>query len=146
MAKQNFLLGKGERLTTDIVIPSGGGPKEAPYTFEEARGRLTPMVADAGRDHAASVGRLDRHGGGNRADPGEQGALFPESPLHRTGPAAARSRVHSAVEHPFAEIKSRMGLFVHTIGIDRATAKVGMANIAFEMKQLSFRERKSAMS
>ena len=47
MAKQNFLLGKGERLTSDIVIRSGGGPKEAPYTFWEARGRLAPMVADA---------------------------------------------------------------------------------------------------
>ena len=47
MAKQNFLLGKGERLTSDIVVKSGGGPKEAPYTFGEARKRLTPMVAEA---------------------------------------------------------------------------------------------------
>jgi len=46
MSKQNFLLGKGERLTTDIVVKSGGGPKEAPYTFNEARDRLAPMVAD----------------------------------------------------------------------------------------------------
>ena len=27
MSKQNFLLGKGERLTDDIVIKGGGGPK-----------------------------------------------------------------------------------------------------------------------
>ncbi len=46
MAKQNFLLGKGERLTSDIVVKSGGGPKEAPYTFHEAQGRLTPMIAE----------------------------------------------------------------------------------------------------
>ena len=44
MAKQNFLLGKGERLTSDIVVKSGGGQKEAPYTFGEAQGRLTPMI------------------------------------------------------------------------------------------------------
>lgn len=59
---------------------------------------------------------------------------------------AARSKVRSTVEHPFAEMKSRMGLFVRTIGIDRATAKIGMANIAFNMKRLVFWERKSAMA
>lgn len=54
---------------------------------------------------------------------------------------AARSKVRSAVEHPFAEQKSRMGLFVRTIGIARAKAKIGMANIAFNMKRLVFLER-----
>ncbi|MDE0410889.1 MAG: S8 family peptidase [Gammaproteobacteria bacterium] len=44
MAQQNFLLGKGERLTADLNMKSGGGPKQAPYTFAEARGRLAPMV------------------------------------------------------------------------------------------------------
>lgn len=44
MAKQNFLLGRGERLTSDVTIKSGGGPKAAPYTFEEARRRLVPML------------------------------------------------------------------------------------------------------
>lgn len=57
---------------------------------------------------------------------------------------AARSKVRSAVEHPFAEIKSRMGLFVRTVGIDRATAKIGMANLAFNMKRFVYWERKSA--
>lgn len=47
MARQNFLLGKGERLTTDIVVKSGGGPKETPYTIAEARDRLAPMVTKA---------------------------------------------------------------------------------------------------
>ena len=45
MAKRNFLLGNGERLTEDISVPSGGGPKEAPYTFNEALGRLSAMVS-----------------------------------------------------------------------------------------------------
>lgn len=44
MPQQNFLLGKGERLTSDIIVRSGGGPKQAPYSFSEARGRLAPMV------------------------------------------------------------------------------------------------------
>ena len=46
MAQKNFLLGKGERLTAEISMKSGGGPKQAPYTFTEARGRLAPMVAN----------------------------------------------------------------------------------------------------
>ena len=41
-------------------------------------------------------------------------------------------------------MKSRMSLFVRTIGIDRATAKIGMVNIAFNMKRLVFWERKGA--
>lgn len=65
-------------------------------------------------------------------------------PAHHERANSARSKVRSAVEHPFAEIKSRMGLFVRTIGVDRATAKIGMANIAFNMKRLVFWERKSA--
>ena len=57
---------------------------------------------------------------------------------------AARSKVRSAVEHPFAEQKSRMGLFVRTIGIARARAKISMANIAFNMKRLAHLERTPA--
>ncbi|MFP5438965.1 MAG: S8 family peptidase [Bacteroidia bacterium] len=44
MSKRNFLLGKGERLTEPVVVPSGGGPKESPYTFYEAKERLQPML------------------------------------------------------------------------------------------------------
>ncbi len=39
-----------------------------------------------------------------------------------------------------------MGLFVRTIGIDRARARIGMANIAVNMKRLLFRERKGAVA
>ena len=66
-------------------------------------------------------------------------------PAHHERANATRSKVRCAVEHPFAEMKSRMGLFVRTIGIDRATARIGMANIAFNMKRLVFWERKAAM-
>lgn len=44
MAKKNFLLGKGERLTEDVRITSGGGEKVSPYTFSEAKRRLQPML------------------------------------------------------------------------------------------------------
>lgn len=37
-----------------------------------------------------------------------------------------------------------MRLFVRTIGIGRAKAKIGLANIAFNMKRLVFLERRAA--
>jgi hypothetical protein len=50
---------------------------------------------------------------------------------------AARSKIRS-VEHVVAEQKSRMGLFIRTIGIARARAKIGRANIAYTMRRLVF--------
>ncbi len=50
MMQMNFLLGKGERLTEDIEIRSGGGPKKQPYTFGEAHKRLMPMLGQAVSD------------------------------------------------------------------------------------------------
>ena len=43
---------------------------------------------------------------------------------------AIKSKVRSGVEHVFAVQKDKMDLFIRTIGIARATAKIGMANIA----------------
>jgi IS5 family transposase len=47
----------------------------------------------------------------------------------------AKSKVRSAVEHVFARQKGPMGLFVRTIGIARATVKIGLANITYNMKR-----------
>lgn len=53
MTKRNFLLGKGERLVEDVAGVRGGGPKHHPYTFQQARTRLAPMLNRAirGIDH-----------------------------------------------------------------------------------------------
>lgn len=42
--RTNFLIGYGERLASSIPTPPGGAPKKHPYTFGEARTRLTPKV------------------------------------------------------------------------------------------------------
>lgn len=39
--KDNFLLGNGERLTGAIEVPKGGGDKNPPYPFLEARERIS---------------------------------------------------------------------------------------------------------
>lgn len=54
---------------------------------------------------------------------------------------ARKSKVRSLVEHVFADQKHRMGLFIRTIGIDRAKTKIGLANIAYNMRRLVFHER-----
>ncbi|MBK9104071.1 MAG: S8 family peptidase [Saprospiraceae bacterium] len=44
MKKLNFLLGKGERLAEEVRVVMGGASKAAPYTFEQAKQRLQPML------------------------------------------------------------------------------------------------------
>jgi IS5 family transposase len=56
----------------------------------------------------------------------------------------ARSKVRSAVEHVFAEQKVRMGLFVRTIGLARARVKIGMANLAYNMRRLVWLDTRTA--
>jgi transposase, IS5 family len=48
---------------------------------------------------------------------------------------AARARVRSAIEHVFARQKHRMALFVRTIGLARARVKIGLANLAYNIKR-----------
>lgn len=55
-----------------------------------------------------------------------------------------KSRVRAKVEHVFAFQKSKMGLFIRTIGLSRAIIKMGLANIVYNMKKLVFWETYNA--
>jgi IS5 family transposase len=57
---------------------------------------------------------------------------------------ALKSKVRSGVEHVFAVQKDKMDLFVRTIGIARATVKIGMANMVYNMRRLVFLNRLAA--
>jgi transposase, IS5 family len=62
----------------------------------------------------------------------------------RTARANARkSAVRAHIEHIFAEQKARMGLFVRTIGLARATTKIGLANLFHNMRRLLWLERQA---
>ena len=75
------------------------------------------------------------------------------SRIHRRKPAgkpmpqniaranAGKSSIRAAVEHVFAHQKNRFGLFIRTIGIARAEAKLILANIAYNFERLIFHER-----
>ena len=58
---------------------------------------------------------------------------------------ATKSKVRARVEHVFAQQKAQMGLFIRTIGIKRAEAKITLANLAYNMNRLVFHERRAAM-
>jgi hypothetical protein len=96
MTKRNFLLAKGERLAKDVILKTGGQPKEAPYTFAEARARLKPMLADVTQ-------RLDRLPAAACPDDGAVATVtlnpeyiaksyFPSDLLHTVGLTSVGSR------------------------------------------------------
>ncbi len=57
---------------------------------------------------------------------------------------AHKSAVRSAVKHVFARQKGPMGLVVRTIGIARARVKIGLANLACDIKRLVWRSGRPA--
>lgn len=58
---------------------------------------------------------------------------------------ARKSSVRAKVEHVFAHQKNRFGLFIRTIGLARAEAKLTLANLAYNFDRLIFHERRNAM-
>jgi len=48
-------------------------------------------------------------------------------PVRTARANGAKSKIRAKIEHVFAEQKSRMGLFIRTVGIDRARTKIGLA-------------------
>ena len=91
------------------------------------------------RDNEAWLTRMGRVSRIHRKKP--KGKPMPA----RTARAnAARSTVRARIEHVFARQKDQMGLFVRTIGIARAEAKIGLANLAYNIDRLIFHERRAA--
>lgn len=56
---------------------------------------------------------------------------------------ATKSKVRARVEHVFAHQKAVMGLFVRTVGLARAEAKITLTNLAFNMHRLVFHETRA---
>lgn len=55
-----------------------------------------------------------------------------------------RSKIRAFVEHVFARQKAHMKLFIRTIGIARATTKIGMANLAYNLTRFVWHEGRTA--
>ena len=94
----------------------------------------SPVWADTAYRSKANEALLEKNGFVSkvhcRRRPG-----FGLTPVQRRA-NRARSRVRSAIETVFAAQKRRFGLIVRTIGIARATTKIGLANLTYNMRRL----------
>jgi len=63
---------------------------------------------------------------------------MPEATAHAN---AKKSSIRARVEHVFAHQKNRYGLFIRTIGLARAEAKLTLANLTYNFDRLIFHER-----
>jgi IS5 family transposase len=123
-------------MVTDAAAYEGARLREG---LLDQRNTAAVVWADSAYRSAANEEHLARNGFVSRIHRKKP----PRKPMpKRTRRAnAEKSKVRSRVEHVFAEQKSRMGLFVRTIGIARATTKIGMANLVYNLKRLVFLEK-----
>jgi IS5 family transposase len=98
--------------------------------------------ADTAYRSAANEAFMEKHGFTSR--------VHRKKPKGRAMPGAirrannAKSKIRARVEHVFAAQKDRMDLFIRTIGIARATTKIGMANLVYNIKRLLCLRRRLA--
>jgi transposase, IS5 family len=95
--------------------------------------------ADTAYRSAANAHFMERHGFTSK--------VHHKKPPHRDMPVqtkrsnAGKSVIRSRVEHAFADQKSRMGLFVRTVGIKRAEMKIGLANLVCNIRRYLYLKR-----
>jgi transposase, IS5 family len=67
-------------------------------------------------------------------------------PVRTARANARRSAVRAHIEPVFADQKARMGPFVRTIGLARATTKIGLANLVHNMRRLLWLARQPRLT
>jgi IS5 family transposase len=154
--------GVKRQATTEIVIPAFGYKnhvgidrthgfiRRSTVTHAAAHdgGQLAALLdrdnlasgvwADTAYRSAANLALLDRRGlvpQFQRAKP--RGKPMPV-PIRRGN--ATRAKVRARVEHVFAAQKRRLHLVIRTIGRARATTKITLANLAYNMRRLMWIE------
>lgn len=155
-------LGHQERTATELVIPLFGYKNHLgidrrhgfirSFVVTDAAthdGRLldpentaSAVWADSAYRSAANVALLARRG------------LVPQlqrpkprakpMPPHLARGNASRARVRVAIEHVFAAQKCRLGLVIRSVGLARATTKLGLANLVTNMRRLVWCEARAA--
>jgi IS5 family transposase len=144
----------------DLAIPMFG--YKSHIAIDRAHGLIRTFTVTAANAHDGAqlsnlIGR-DNTGSGVRADTAYRSKkneaflrrrlltshIHRKKPPNRPMPArtakanAKRSVVRSAVEHVFAGQKHRMHLVVRTIGIARATIRIGMANLVYNFQRCAW--------
>jgi IS5 family transposase len=158
----------GETPMVDLAIPEFGYQNHISADRRHRlirRWRVTDAAAHAGA-HLADLLDPDNTAAGVWADTGYRSrkneALLRQrmltSHIHRKKPTgrpmparaaranAKKSAIRARIEHVFAEQKARMGLFVRTIGLARATTKIGLANLVYNMRRVLWLDRQPTLT
>ena len=126
-------------LATDAAAYEGAKLREG---LLDRTNTASTVWADTAYRSAANETFMDENGFVSRVHRKKpKGKPMPEATRRAN---SLKSKVRARVEHVFAQQKSRMGLFVRTIGIARATTKIGLANLAYNMKRLIFLKQAAA--
>jgi IS5 family transposase len=98
--------------------------------------------ADTAYRSAANLDLLARHGRvAHLQRPKPKGKPMP---AHIKRGNASRGKIRAAVEHVFAAQKRRLRLVVRTIGLARATTKIGLANLAYNLLRFTWLQGRAA--
>jgi IS5 family transposase len=102
----------------------------------DASNTASTVWADTAYRSAANLALLAKRGmRGHLQRPKPRGKPMP---AHTRRGNATRGKVRAAVEHVFAAQKQRLRLVVRTIGMARATAKIGLANLAYNLLRFAW--------
>ena len=123
-------------LTTDAAAHEGRRLRDG---LLDSSNTAASVWADTAYRSAANEAFMTKNGFVSRLHR-KKPANRPMSPAIRRA-NNARSRIRSRIEHVFAEQKHRMDLFIRTIGLSRATTKIGLANLVYNVKRLIFLRR-----
>jgi transposase, IS5 family len=150
--------GRQERTEPERVIPVFGAKNH--LGIDRRHGFIRSFaVTDAARPEGRQLGRLldpDNTASAVWADSAYRSAanlallarrgLVPQfqrakprgkpMPPHLARGNASRARVRVAIEHVFAAQKCRLGLVIRSVGLTRATARRGLANLVTNMRRL----------
>jgi transposase, IS5 family len=108
----------------------------------DPRNTASAVWADTAYRSAANAALLERRGLVPQLQrPKPRGKPMPP---HIARGNAARARVRAAVEHVFATQKCRLGLIVRSVGLARATTRLGLANLVTNMRRLAWLRRRPA--
>ena len=109
----------------------------------DPRNTASPVWADTAYRSAANISLLARRGLAPQFQrPKPRSKPMPPNMVRGN---ARRARVRVAVEHVFAAQKCRLGL-VRSIGLARATTKLGLANLVTNMRRLAWFEARPAQA
>ena len=126
-------------LVTDAAAHDGARLREGLIDRENTSSEVwadTAYRSQANEDYLTSIGKKSRI---HRKKP-------PGKPMARNTARAnaKKSKIRRAVEHPFAHQKGFMGLVIRTIGKARAETKIGLANLAYNIRRLVWLEGRPA--